>query len=179
MADPGAASDPSMIQHPASDLIRRIVIGERTPEPGDVEQIITTMAAAPFSMALSHVPARLRVAYRGTTLSWREPSLMLHLVTRVLVDRQWREGTTVAEYLQDTRSAVLWPGARLAVFERWGEDFSATISPSAEVVPGRRIGREPLPWLLVVYSATDATIRTACMLSSLDTIDMGHPLWLR
>lgn len=139
------------------------------------------MASAPFSQEMRRVRMADRgLSYLGSTLQRDAPSLLYHLVKRVLVEEQWATGTTSAEYLADIRHAVEWPGAGVQVYRRWNENFAATITPTIEIVPPERRGPQWRPNLFVVYSADESAIVTGYMFSTLAHINVpGDVLWLR
>lgn len=93
------------------------------------------------------------MAYGNIVLGRQSDSLAYHLVKRVRGENQWVDGTTTDDYLHDVQAAVRHPEARILVYERSGDFFAATISPTTEVVPIEHLGRDWLPNLLVAYSA--------------------------
>src|SRR5262249_42458420 len=102
------------------------------------------------------------------------------LAKRVEQERQWALGTNAGEYLADLRVSARYPGARILVYERSADFFAATISPTREVVPVNRPGRDWDPHLLVVYSARYSVLRTGYMDSDLGELDMPEAIrWLR
>jgi hypothetical protein len=147
----------------------------------DLDRIVQCIATAPFN---PH-PIRVRTRDRGLTygrivLGRSADSLDFHLAKRVQQEEQWIDGTTADEYRADLTAAVLHSGARLLVNERAGDVFSATISPTEEIVPVERRGENWLMNLLVVYSATHANLRTGYMFSSLATLNLPEAIrWLR
>jgi hypothetical protein len=109
----------------------------------------------------------------------REPSLVVHLVKRTLVEEQW-QATTVADYILDLRRAAQAAGAQVLAYTRWGETFAATITPTREAVPIQRLGQKACPNLIVVYSADRGVIVTGYMFTGLADLDLpGDVLWLR
>jgi hypothetical protein len=139
------------------------------------------MASAPFDPTVVGVRTRHRgLIYQGQQLGNREPSLLYHLVKRVVIEGQWAAGTTAADYLSDLRRAVAWPTSRLAVYFRAREHFAATACATADIVPPERRGSDTLPLLLVVYSAEDSVIVTGYQFSSWEAVNMPEDaLWLR
>ena len=138
------------------------------------------MASAPFNTAVVRVQVADRGAsYQGQTLGARADSLTYHLTKRVVIERQWAEGTTAAQYLEDLRRAVRDPAARLAVYERRGDQVAATITPTRRVLPPRRLGPRPLPNLLVVYSAVRGIMVTGYQFSALENTGIPEGVrWL-
>jgi hypothetical protein len=84
------------------------------------------------------------------------------------------------EYLADLRQATQSLDARVLAYARWGEHYSATITPTERVVPRARLGSESCPNLLVVYSADRGMIRTGYVFTELADLDTPEDvLWLR
>lgn len=139
------------------------------------------MAEAPFDRREVPVPERLRgLAYQGHVLAARHDSLVYHLIKRILDERQWAEGTTIADYLADLRRAVLHSATRLAVYERRGGFMAVTLTQTVAVVPLARRAAGTLPHLLVVYSAERGMIITGYQVSSLDLTGIPEAArWLR
>ena len=166
-------------QHPVDRLIRELVQTGRPATPEEIADILDRMATAPFTSRNVPVPAEYRgLTYLGRTLGTRAPSLFLHLVERVVADEQWTYGTTDREYLADLRSAIREPSARLLVYQRRGDNLAAVLAPN--VIPASRRGRQPQPWLYVVYSADYGRITSGYQASSLQTIIIpGDAQWLR
>jgi hypothetical protein len=125
------------------------------------------------------VPVALRgMSYRGRPLGRRAGSLAVHLLTRVLLDQQWADVTTEADYLDDLRRAVRDAAARLAAYERRGGPMAASLAPNT--VPPIRRGVKSLPWLFVVYSADRGSIISAYQVSGLEEVRIsGDIRWLK
>lgn len=157
-------------QHPADELIREFIGSCRAATAGEHRTILDHMASAPFDSRLIRVrPEEQGVMYRGTTLGARADSRVYHLIKRVVLEEQWRDGTTFDEYLVDLRQAILAPSARLAVYERRGGALAATVSATPDAVPEERRGEESLSLLLVVYSVDRGIILTGYQVSELQT----------
>ena len=168
-------------QHPVDQLIVRLIREEIEASPDDVDRIVQRIGSAPFSRRSIRVPSRERgLVYGAIVLGRVSDSLAYHLVKRVRVERQWVEGTVAGEYLHDIRVAALHPAARILVYERTGDYFAATISPTIEVVHVERLGRDWQPNLLVAYSAQHAMVTTSDMFSSLEAVNLPERIrWLR
>lgn len=168
-------------QHPVDRLIRELIESQRSATVREVGAILRRMAAAPFNPRPVSVPFEERsLRYGNYRLEPCVPSSTYHLVKRVVVERQWAEGTTMNEYLADLRRAVAAEGADLGVYRRRGGHIAVTLSPTAAVIPSARLGSEPRPIVLVVYSADRSMILTGYQVSTLD--QTGIPLecrWLR
>jgi hypothetical protein len=173
-------NDPHLSQHPADQLIRGLIRSRAAATPGEVSQIVERMLRADFGTEAIPVPSDLRGrAYMGRTIGERELPLVQHLVKRVQ-EGQWREGTTVSEYLVDLRRAIGWPSARLALYERRGGHVAVTVSLTHEVVPMSRLGHVPQANLLVVYSADRSIIVSGYQFSELSKTGIpGDVIWLK
>jgi hypothetical protein len=165
---------------PEDHLIRAILQTRRRATVDEVERIADRIGRAPFETKIVRVPVQYRVRFQGRTLRSREPSLLAHLVKRTLGERQWHEATTPEEYLADLRRATQSPDARVLAYARWDENYAATITSIEQVIPRMRLGSEPCPNLLVVYSADRGMIRTGYMFTDLADLDLPEDvLWLR
>ncbi len=139
------------------------------------------MAAAPFDLRVMTVRPGLRgVAYLGRILQPRDDAVVVHLVTRVVKERQWVEGTTAAQYVADLRRAVQQPDSRVLEYPRRGGPIAATISRTDRVLPVERQGVKPEQFLAVIYSVDRGVIITGYQFSSLETISIPREAsWLR
>jgi hypothetical protein len=172
--------EPLLSRHPVDLLIRAVIAGTQRVTAADVEQIVERMATAPFDTRIVRVPDNLRGrSYLGQRLDAMAPSLFTHLAKRVMSERQWVEGTTPEQYLADIRSAVRAVHARLAVYERRGGSIAIALTPTNDVVPVDRQGDEPLPSLLVVFSADRGIILTGHQVTGLRTTSIPESArWL-
>lgn len=160
-------------------LIREIIRSSRVATDQEVDRIIRYMATAPFSDQLIPVPVELRgQMYFGHRIGARADSLTVHVLARVLSDRQWMVGTTPAEFCADVQAAVLHPSAHLIVYRRRSSYIAAILSENI-VSPARR-GPRSMPLLFVVYSLERGSIISAYQASDVDQISIpGDALWLR
>ena len=102
-------------------LVRELIARERTATESDIERIVAAVARAPFATRPVGVPEEVRGhEYLGYRLGAKAPSWLVHLAKRVILEKQWREGTTLDEYLHDLRVAVLHRERRVAAFQRRG-----------------------------------------------------------
>lgn len=165
--------------HPADRLIRHVVETGRPATDGEVEQIITRMAAAPFEGRDTSVPSELRgQRFQGQELGARGPALLVHVAQRVMLNQQWSDDTTEEAYLEDLRRAVRHPSARLILYERRGGCIAAAFAPNT--MPVSRRGRHVLPWIYVVYSADRGMIVTGYQASSLQAVSIPEDArWLK
>jgi hypothetical protein len=162
------------------ELIHALLQSRRQASSAEIDSIIERMATAPFSTRDTPVPHRMRLRYQGQLLGGRTDSLSVHLVKRVLVDQQWAIGTSAAEYVANCHRAARNPSARCVLFRDWGGDFAATISATGDIVPVERLGPRALPLMFVVYSANDATLRTAYMFSAIALLRLPEDaIWLK
>lgn len=135
----------------------------------EIDRIVERVATARFDRRVIPVPTTLRgQSYQGRALGAREDSFTYHLTKRVVDERQWAEGTTADEYLDDLRRAVRAPSARLAVYARRGGNIAATMTPTSAAVPPARRTPESLSDVLVVYSANRGIIVSGYQVSGLD-----------
>lgn len=149
----------------ADRLIRELIETKRAATSAEIGQIIGRMATAPFDPRDRSVPSELRGAtFRGRRLGGRGPSLSVHLAERILLNKQWANGTTEDEYAADLQRAVRDPRARLVVYARRGGHMAGILVPTN--VPESRRGQDALPWLYVVYSADRGTIVSGYQASS-------------
>lgn len=176
MADESGRSD-----HLVDVLIRYIIAGRRQATEGDVDQIVERVATAPFNPDSLVVPFSQRhIVYAGEELGRIAASLSFHLVKRVFTERQWAEGTSIEQYLDDLRRATRLASSRIGLYERRGGQMVAFIAPTEMVVSVDRQGRRSLPLLVVVYLADRGVIITGYQASGFDTIALpGDVRWLR
>ena len=171
----------SIPSHPVDHLIAELLETDRDASPDDVRRIIERMATAPFDSRLTRVPISDRgLAYQGHVVAARETSLVVHLVRRVLLDRQWAEGTTAEQYVTDLRRAVRSQHTSLAVYGRRGGRLAATLTRTVQAVPASQRGPDWLPELLVVYSADRGMIVTGYQVSGRQVIHIPEGArWLQ
>lgn len=171
----------SVSRHPVDELIRELVRSGRPATDDEIQRLIERIATVPFEPRDLRVRVRHRgIQYEGHVLAARSPSLIYHVVKRVLVEEQWADGTTPEEYLGDLRRAVHSPSVRLGVYERQGGPIATTPARTQELVSMERQGSGMLPLLLVVYSADRGIIVTGYQISGLETADIPEDArWLR
>lgn len=157
----------------ARALIRELFRAERPPLSEEIARIRDLMATAPFDPTQFPVPEDLQgLEFLGRVLGDREPSLTLHLVKRVIEEKQWAFGTTEWTYFADLRAAIFAPSSRLLVYVRRGGYVAAVVAPTHEAVPRERLGLKPAPLTLVVYSADRDMIASGYQFSSYATISL-------
>ncbi len=108
-------------QHPTDRLIRELVDDERSATGAEIAAILVRIASAPFDPRPVSVPPALRgLTYNAQTLGTHASSLDLHMVKRLIVERQWSGSTTTTQYLSDLRRAVRAPETRISTYVRRG-----------------------------------------------------------
>jgi hypothetical protein len=164
--------------HTTDRLIRELIETRRAATNDEVEQIVERMASAPFEPRDISVPSELRgKRYLGNQLGARAPVLLVHPMQRVMLDRQWADGTTEDEYLEDLRRAVRAPAAHVVVYERRGGHVAAVLAPNT--IPANRRGLDALPWIYVVHSADRGTMISGYQATSLQAISIPEDArWL-
>jgi hypothetical protein len=160
------------------DLIQDLCRQPRQPTVIEMAQIRDRLSSAPFSTQTVRVPVRDRgYVYLGQRLESRASSDFLHLVRRVVIDRQWAHGTTIDEYLSDLRQLALVPSSDFVVYDRGQGPIAAVIGPNS--TPPERLGPMALPYLFVVYSADRSCIITGYQISDIRELHVSDgPLWL-
>ncbi|MGH2353123.1 MAG: hypothetical protein ACRDI2_14690 [Chloroflexota bacterium] len=166
---------------PVDQLIRELIRTRREATPDETAQIIERIATAPFDARVVSAPTYLRgLMYGERTVQTHDESAFLHLVKCVLEERQWADGTTVADYVEDLRRAVRHPGARVALYAGRSGPIAATVSNTDMAVPERRRGEKTLSFLIVIYSVDRGVIITGYQFSDLSTVRIPkEALWLR
>jgi hypothetical protein len=162
-------------------VIRELIQTRRAATSEEIEHIVADIAAAPFDPRAVPVATDHRaLTYQGRTLGNREDALFYHLVQRVVVERQWADGTTAERYVTDLRRAMRAPEARLAIYARRGGHIAITVTPTDLAIPPRRRGIGELPHLLVVYSADRGIIVTGYQFSAIEATGIPNEArWLK
>jgi hypothetical protein len=163
-------------------LVATLVDTGRSATEDEARQIIDAMAAAPFTSRIVRVPPLVRTADPAKRVGSGADSLIVHLIKRIWVERQWSESTTADDFLVDIRAAIRHPTARLLAYRRSGQTFAATITQTSLVVPVTRQGMEAphYPDMLVVYDVEADAVVTAYMFSTIENVRIpGDTRWLR
>jgi len=156
-------------QHSTDRLIRELVDKERPATEAEIAAIVVRMANAPFDPRTVPVSPALRgLTYAAQTLGAHAPSLDVHLVKRIMVERQWAYGTTAAQYLSDLRRAVRAPKTRVIAYIRRGGYIVSALSHTASVLTPSRRGTGTLPLLLGVYSTDRGMIVSGYQVSTIE-----------
>ncbi len=161
-------------------LVEELIATGRAPERTEIDQIIERIATAPFEPREIRAPLPERhLTYGQYSLAGPVPSLVYHLIKRVVVERQWTPGTTAQLYVRDIRHAVRHPTARLVIYTRRGGTIATALVPTALVVPVARRGRRALRNIAVVYSVDRGAIITAYQYTDETTISIPRDArWL-
>ena len=167
--------------HPVDLLIRELIATRRNVEPDEIGRILDRIATTPFDPRVVRVPTLERgLGYGARRLLPWDDSLFIHLVRRVVLDRQWSEGTTAEQYVQDIRAAVRADHVTLAVYARRGGSIAAVLAPTHLAVPASRRGVRARSELVVVYSADRGIIVTGYQVPSRSELAIPEDaLWLR
>lgn len=167
-------------QHPVDQLIHGLIDARYAATAEDIESIRERMATASFGATPTTVPRVYRgLTSLGRTLADRDDPLFLHLVERVIADRQWTAGTTAGRYLTQIRQAARQPDARLLVYRRRGGAIAAVVTETATVVSPNDRGPGSFPLLAVIYSADRGILLSGYQASSFDTLGIPEDArWL-
>jgi hypothetical protein len=165
-------------QQSVENLIRALVRRERAPIKSDIERIRVRLGIAPFNEQSIRVPIGQRgLTYLGRTVQARDESAFVHLVRRVVLDRQWANGTSIDEYVADLRQLVALSDTMFVIYDRGQGPIVGAFGPNR--IPVARRGDMYQPYLYVVYSADRGSIITGYQVSGLNVIDVSDdPLWL-
>ncbi len=159
--------------HPTDRLIRELIQTGRPGEQDEIHRILDRMADVPFDPRIVPALARERgITYEGRIVQQRDEALFIHLVRRVLRDRQWAYGTTQQEYVDDLHRSIRSPSAKLALYQRRGGYVAATLTPTDHAVAAMRRGPRSVEELWVVYSADRGIILTGYQVSSRDEVSI-------
>jgi hypothetical protein len=165
-------------QDPVDQLIRELIRTRRAATSAEVGQIIRRVASAPFNRLPVTVPVKQRgLSYLGRTLGSSEDAFFVHLVKRVLVDREWALGVTEQQYAEDLRWAVRHQSVQLAVYERRGGPMVLAMAPNG--LPPTRLGLRVKPWISVVYSADRGMIVSGYQSAGIPAGVPSDSTWLK
>ena len=141
-----------------AQLILTLINTNRQATDEELQQIITRAAQAPFSARPLKINRWLRqeLAERGFRVpSERLPSVEIHLLKRIHLDRQWPPGTTVAQFIADLHRAIQHPDVQVWTYRWLGEAFAGFLAPShVQNVPNSET------CIFVAYSADHGVIKT-------------------
>lgn len=159
MNDIGSAGS----QHPLDIRIRALNDVQQAVSTFELHQIVEHVASATFSDKQWSVERRLRVEFEGERVGPTADSALFHALKHIYLDGQWAVTTRLSDYVDDVRTAVRHPDARIVVYQRWAQTTLMTLAPTVDVVPPERIGTNALPFVAVIYSADIGKISTAYM----------------
>jgi len=149
-------------------LILSLIAAERQASEDELRRIRAHVAMAPFASRLVRVTRwlRERLAQRDIALTEsRLPSVEVHLLKRIYVERQWPVGTTTSDYLADLHHAVQHPDVEMWTYRYYGEPMIGFLAPShRQDVPS------PRPFIFVAYNPRYGTIITGYQASGPETV---------
>jgi hypothetical protein len=162
-------------------LVQELIQTQREAASNEISRITWRVAQASFDTRIVRVATAHRgLSYQGRTVGDREDALFYHLVQRVVVERQWADGTSADGYLADLREAATASDARLAIYARRGGSVAIAIATTAAVLPPARRGIGELPNLLVVFSADRGMIVTGYQFSTIEATGIPKEArWLK
>ncbi len=131
-------------------LIQSTLREERASDEA-VQQLRAHVASTGFDLA-SHTRVGRRAAnarWQGRILTGAEqlPSADAHYLRHVVAGGEWPSGTTLSDYVDDLRAAILNPDGGILVEEVFGTLRLTFFSPS-----GERSGPNGGEWIVVGYS---------------------------
>lgn len=155
--------------HPADRRALELIDGGAFRE-GDAGLLKARAASVPFYPGLVDVrPHEIGLSYQGQTLrSRREDSLTVHLIRRVLVQREWAPGTTKSQYLADLRRAIRDSHTKVVVYKRRGGSITGFWGPNT--VPEHRHGEGADVNIFVVYAIALGVIITGYQEGNVDRL---------
>ncbi len=164
------AVDAGESQHPADRMVRRLIALRTQPRTEEMTAIAARLQEAPFASRQVRVDRGLvGQTYLGREISAREDSLFAHLVTRVLKDQQFREGTTAEEYVGAIQAVLSAPSTEWYAYQFRGTP-TLLAAGNTDVLPSEILGPKALPRFIVVFGADYGTIRSGYQASSLATV---------
>jgi hypothetical protein len=147
--DEGDRARQAESEYPIVQLLRELIAAPRQVSDAERASIVAHIASAEFNRNGVTTEEQIRgLTYLGRTVEPWADSLFVHLVRRVLVQRQWAEGTTEAIYLADLREAVLHPAADVPLGLAGGLPTVQITAPLT--VPEERRGPRAQPWIVVI-----------------------------
>lgn len=149
-------------------LILTLISINRRATDGELQALLTHVAQAPFSrrpLKINHW-LRQELEARGLRVPFEKlPSVEIHLLKRIYLDRQWPPGTPVDQFIADLHQAVQHPDVQVWTYRWLGEAFAGFLAPShvQNVL-------NPEEFIFVAYSADHSQIKTGFQASSPDAI---------
>lgn len=149
-------------------LIHTLIDSNRQATVEELRQIVAHVADAPFSSRPLKINRWLRQELEARDLdmpSEKLPSVEIHLLKRIHLDRQWPVDTTAEQFTADLHQAVQHPDVRIWTYRWLGEAFAGFLAPShVKNVPN------PEAFIFVAYSADYDVIKTGFQASGPDTV---------
>jgi hypothetical protein len=163
-------------------LVRRLLRSGRAATGQDLQQIAAQIAErvaqAPFNTRVVPAGDLGNTKYLGRTTKEQDNSDWVHLVKRV-TQKQWADGTTVAEYVADLRQAALAAKNVVLSNQRGGNIVAFSVATN-DIIPPIRRGSDSLPYLVVIYLADRGIIISGYQASDLSEVRIPtDALWLR
>jgi hypothetical protein len=149
-------------------LILTLIGSQRQATNEELQQIIAYVAQAQFSSRPLKINRRLRHELEvqgGQVPSEPLPSVEIHLLKRIHLDKQWPLGTSVDGFIADLHQAVQHPEVQVWTYRWLGEAFAGFLAPSHV-----QNVSNPEPLIFVAYSADYDTIKTGFQASSSNAI---------
>lgn len=168
--------------HPADRLIHDLIAHPRAATEAEIRLIADRIATAPFNPATQKVSlANRKFDYQGATPGRQTDSLTLHLIQRVMRDRQWAMGTTAMDYLRSLHAATRSESVQIALYRQWEErDIAVVIARTRTVLSEQQLGPRSETNLVVVYRADRGILVSGYQFSTMDKITIpDDALWLK
>ena len=152
-------------------LILTLITTNRQATESELQRIIAHLARAPFASRPVCVTRWLReqLAAQGIIVTQaRLPSVEVHLLKRIYIERQWPPDTTTDKYLVDLYQAMRHPAACIWTYRYYGEPMLGALSPSH-----LQNVASPQPFIFVAYNPRYGAIITGYQASGPEAIFTG------
>jgi hypothetical protein len=160
-------------------LVRRLIRSGRVATAQEVEQIAGRVAQAPFNTGLVLSGDEANVEYLGRTTKDRDDAGWVHLVKRVETEKQWRNGTSLNEYVSDLQRVAI-NAEKIAVYRRRGGSIVLLWARTDEVIAEDHKGLNAKSEIITIYSADRGMIITGYQIKHISEVSLGENLqWLR
>jgi hypothetical protein len=148
-------------------LILSLIAAGRQATDDELQRIVVHIACAPFTTRLVRTTRWLReqLAQQDIIVESQVPSVQVHLLKRVYIERQWPIGTTTADYLDDLHQAVKRHAVRIWTYRYYAEPYIAILAPSH-----RQDAPSPQPFIFVAYNPRYGVITTGYQASGPEAI---------
>jgi hypothetical protein len=113
-------------------LILSLIAAGRQATDDELQCIVAHIACAPFSTRMVCTTRWLReqLAQQDIIVESQVPSVQVHLLKRVYIERQWPVGTTTENYLNDLHQAVKRHATRIWTYRYYAEPYIGILAPS-------------------------------------------------